>query len=1831
MTSIQYLLGQYTSIKTSSFRKIFYDSATVFLILAMTLPVVVPMPVTAAPIDAETKVALGLISEISTLDKIRGIVRLLGNSFSLVSDKIAVERKKTARKSFGSRQGTVAQIVAPDLGGTVLKIGEARSLAAIPVDKSGSTVHGVKIEWSSSRPEVAAVGDQRLVARAAGKTLLTLTAGTFSKRYEVIVGTELEASGRSLMNEDLSEDQFRNQFTPQENLGTPPGQVEAQSSSRPAAFRGGLERPGSSSFGFSLPIESIPGRGLSTGIDITYNSRLWSLWTSPLGSGPPPKYWYNREGDWLAPGFKMTLGTLRRLDYYNYSLTSPNGTKHQLHYVSGDSNARTYESADGTFIRLNITATNGNVDDTAYVVYPDGSRYVYQKLDGYSSFFYPKKITDSNGNFINIEYKDSTGRILYIKDTLNRYTNFHYDSSNKLVTVTVPGFDGGAERQTIRFYYDTINFDTTTQRFTGAISNHNVPASATVLKYVYFPGNQSGYKYDYSAAWGMIYKVSSLRGMTVDSTSLSSTGSVTNGEQAEVAATTTYNYPLTLGSPLTEVPNYTTRTDDWLGRTTAQAPVTTYQVTVNTTAHRTESRITAPDGTIRESWAKISPYAWDDGLITDVFTKTPNPTVGEKTWSHTKTFWGNQSADPGRKNIRVDKIETTNDASQTKATVFNYDTYNNQTKIYEHDFAAPGSLGAELRRTEMSYETGSGWVSNRLVNLPKTVKTFIGTNLVSRTEYAYDGESLIDYGFTAIVQHDTAFNPGVTHRGNLTKVTSFADPTNDSDPDKTITTMKYDVVGNLIETGADCCKERSWEYTNSNYYAYPVSQNDGDAGQLETLFSYDLNTGLLTSSTDANVQTTEITYDPTTLRQTRVDLPNGSWTTTEFNDLTFPYHVKTTSSLDATRSVSSWSFANGIRQGFRSRSQTNGGYLSSDVEFDNMGRPAKSFNPYTVSALSDGRPGGIKFTSMTEFDGLGRVLEMTLADNTTVENEYSGLVATVMDQAGKKRRQIADTLGRIVRVDEPNANGDLGAVTTPNHPTYYEYDGNDNLTKVIQSDGTVTQERLFKYDGLSRLTHEKQVEANATLNDSGVHVGSGTWTGVYKYNTDNLLLEAFNAKGIKSTFTYDGLNRIESVVYTGESGYQTPTVTYTYDQTETTFFNKGRLTKVETAPNATYGTPATVQHYRYDKVGQVTKHTQSIGSESYLQEYSYNLAGQMISQKYPSGKVVNMSVDNFGRLSTVADAQRTYVSGLTFDNRGLLSQMNLGNGTHETFSYNDRFQMTSQSLMKGAEVLQKYDYGYGQTDVATGAVDATKNNGQLGKIESFIGSAKQASQRFAYDHLGRLKEAREHRGDNDSLTYKQVFDFDRFGNKYRKASSNPTTGQQNPLPFTPIEDSDISKSTNRFTAGTTYDDAGQVVNDAKFRDIGFAYDANGRQVKATKANQPDAWTVYDALGNRVATKINNIWQLMVYDAFGKLVAEYGVAAETLGGVKYLQQDWQGSIRTVSNSNGFVVARTDHQAFGEDVGVGVGLRKVEQGYSADKATRQGYGLTENDSATGLNHTWFRKLEQRAGRWTSPDPYQGSMQLSDPQSFNRYSYVSNQPTNFVDPSGLFALGFGFCYTSYRWVNDEQVAEITCSPGNTRAVGSAGGPGTSSSGRGGTKPQQGKSCSVDPLTPVTDPDAKRYDDGDRVNLNKLTQGTQAALSCFRNKINPSGVHAAAGGPSGATWLGPGSRVNSGYRPQAYNDHLQEVFDKWQQLKNNKQKECQELRAQVDKKFKDHQLGTSRPASGSNHIKGTAFDITIWGVTGAQIRKSASACGLAQGKGHGSGHHFNFIGQEP
>ena len=68
--------------------------------------------------------------------------------------------------------------------------------------------------------------------------------------------------------------------------------------------------------------------------------------------------------------------------------------------------------------------------------------------------------------------------------------------------------------------------------------------------------------------------------------------------------------------------------------------------------------------------------------------------------------------------------------------------------------------------------------------------------------------------------------------------------------------------------------------------------------------------------------------------------------------------------------------------------------------------------------------------------------------------------------------------------------------------------------------------------------------------------------------------------------------------------------------------------------------------------------------------------------------------------------------------------------------------------------------------------------------------------------------------------------------------------------------------------------------------------------------------------------------------------------------------------------------------------------------------------ERDGETGLDHTWFRQYSSQTAKWMTADPARlpdgqaglVAVSLDAPESLNRYSYVSNMPLSYFDPTGL-----------------------------------------------------------------------------------------------------------------------------------------------------------------------------------------------------------------------------------
>jgi len=123
------------------------------------------------------------------------------------------------------------------------------------------------------------------------------------------------------------------------------------------------------------------------------------------------------------------------------------------------------------------------------------------------------------------------------------------------------------------------------------------------------------------------------------------------------------------------------------------------------------------------------------------------------------------------------------------------------------------------------------------------------------------------------------------------------------------------------------------------------------------------------------------------------------------------------------------------------------------------------------------------------------------------------------------------------------------------------------------------------------------------------------------------------------------------------------------------------------------------------------------------------------------------------------------------------------------------------------------------------------------------------------------------------------------------------------------------------------------------------------------------------------------------------------------GVEWLMTDQLGTPRMVFDKTGSLsgVSRHDYLPFGEELYAGVGGRTSTEGYNTDNV-RQHFTGYENDVETGLNYAQARYQSPVQGTFTSVDKLMASANSTNPQSFNRYSYVLNNPTNLTDPLGL-----------------------------------------------------------------------------------------------------------------------------------------------------------------------------------------------------------------------------------
>jgi RHS repeat-associated protein len=262
--------------------------------------------------------------------------------------------------------------------------------------------------------------------------------------------------------------------------------------------------------------------------------------------------------------------------------------------------------------------------------------------------------------------------------------------------------------------------------------------------------------------------------------------------------------------------------------------------------------------------------------------------------------------------------------------------------------------------------------------------------------------------------------------------------------------------------------------------------------------------------------------------------------------------------------------------------------------------------------------------------------------------------------------------------------------------------------------------------------------------------------------------------------------------------------------------------------------------------------------------------------------------------------------------------------------------------------------------------------------------------------------------------WKQTFTYDRYGNR------TVVTGQTTPSMVGP--NPVINQANNQIVQQQgeqyAYDLAGNLTVDQTGKK--FTFDGENKVVTYfADPNAPTAVTAeyrYDADGKRVKKIVGNVTTLFVYDAIGKMIAEYSInAPQPEPRTQYLTADKLSSQRVISDGQGAVTSRRDFSPFGEELLSNPTNRQTSVGYaSTNDKTKQKFATYERDDESGLDFAKARMFKSSIGRFISADPLMKSGRMENPQTWNRYVYCLNNPVINIDPDGE-----DYFYVEGKWV--------------------------------------------------------------------------------------------------------------------------------------------------------------------------------------------------------------------
>ncbi|RUM72906.1 MAG: hypothetical protein DSZ09_00775, partial [Sulfurovum sp.] len=635
-------------------------------------------------------------------------------------------------------------------------------------------------------------------------------------------------------------------------------------------------------------------------------------------------------------------------------------------------------------------------------------------------------------------------------------------------------------------------------------------------------------------------------------------------------------------------------------------------------------------------------------------------------------------------------------------------------------------------------------------------------------------------------------------------------------------------------------------------------------------------------------------------------------------------------------------------------------------------------------------------TTTTTYDAQWHKLSVTHADGATQHFAYTpqGNLAQYTDAMGAVTTYSYDEKQRILSVR--NA---LGLETV------YAYNAYGQRISQTNPRGEVLH---FGYEHFGYDRHSRLIAYTNDMSET-LHFGY-TPTGKLAHITDP------SAK--KTTFGYDVYDRIVSTRYPHHAQEQ-----YRYHDDGTlssiqrvdgtwlyfSYDTNQNLTQIKAIQEATEGCKAKeeVWKYSYDGLGNnlVKAHTQEHTLRFFydahanirkVEQGKYTLLRQFDAMQRLQwiqflGHSQYFFYDKASKLCEVKNHANPLKSGITlaYNPNRVLIQKSFPNHTQETYSYNEASQLISITYSTAKENEEQEQIHY-QRD-------------KLGRIQRIDHSKEQSPLEYTYNQRGELIEV-------DDGTTSQHFEYHASGNLEEEASQYNTANQlleNATYLYTYDARGNLHTKTHKVTKATTVYTFNLFDQLMEVR----AYEANLQQVLL------EQWEYrYDALNQRVGKRYTSYQEphksythyylyhneaiVAIIDEEQTLLATLthadtidtplSITNELTGQTYYYHTDHQGSITHLSNENGEIV---ESFTYDNSYGTITSHEQTEETYNPYCYTAREY---ENHD---LYYYRARYYDPTIGRFISKDPIEF---LSN--DFNWYRYVSNNPVNRTDPSGL-----------------------------------------------------------------------------------------------------------------------------------------------------------------------------------------------------------------------------------